>query len=66
MVKDAQKRFEVSEGLLQSLQARREEISGVSLDEEMLNLIKFQRSYEAAAKIVGIVDELLETLISLR
>jgi flagellar hook-associated protein 1 FlgK len=66
MVKDAQKRFEVSEGLLQSLQARREEISGVSLDEEMLNLIKFQRSYEAAAKLVRIIDELLETLISLR
>jgi len=66
MVKDAQKRFEVSEGLLQSLESRREEVSGVSLDEEMLNLIKFQRSYEAAAKVIRIVDELLETLISLR
>lgn len=64
--KDAMNRFETSEGLLQSLENRRQEISGVSMDEEMINLIRLQRSYEAAVKVIGVVDELLQTLISLR
>ncbi len=64
--KDAMNRFETAEGLLQSLENRHQEISGVSMDEEVINLMRLQRSYEAATKIIGIVDELLETLIALR
>ena len=43
----------------------RESVSGVSLDEEMINLIKFQNAYAAAAKLVSTADELLQTVIQM-
>ena len=39
-------------------------ISGVSLDEEMVNLMQFQHAYSASAKVVSTVDELLEVVIN--
>lgn len=41
----------------------RESVSGVSLDEEMVNLIKFQYAYDAAAKLINTVDEMLDSLL---
>jgi flagellar hook-associated protein 1 FlgK len=38
--------------------------SGVNLDEEMTNMLQFQRSYQAAARVVSTVDEILDTLIN--
>ncbi len=52
--------------MAQDLMARREEISGVNLDEEMTNLIKFQASYKAAAKLITTADEMLQTLLGLK
>lgn len=43
----------------------REAVSGVSLDEEMVNLLEFQHAYDAAAKLISTVDELLETIINM-
>lgn len=43
----------------------REEISGVSLDEEMIGLVQYQSAYNAAAKLVSAVDEMLATLIDM-
>lgn len=43
----------------------RESVSGVSLDEETVNLVMFQHAYEAAAKLISTVDELLATVISM-
>jgi len=51
--------------LRSELQNRRESASGVSLDEEAMNLIAFQRAYEAGAKIIQITDELLQTVLQL-
>ncbi|HYW50064.1 MAG TPA: flagellar hook-associated protein FlgK [Gemmatimonadaceae bacterium] len=45
--------------------AHRESIKGVSIDEEMVNLMKFQQSYAAAARLISVVDELSQTLINL-
>ena len=42
-----------------------EQRSGVSTDEEMMNLIKFQMGYAAAAKLAGAADELLQTLLDM-
>ncbi len=43
--------------------SRREEVSGVSLDEEFTNLIKFQKVYEASARLIRIADELLDQVL---
>ena len=48
-----------------SLDNFRESVSGVSLDEEMLNLIKFQHAYDAAAKLIGTVDEMIDTVMNM-
>ena len=45
--------------------ARRESVKGVSIDEEMVNLIKYQQAYSAAARLVSVVDEMSQTLINL-
>ncbi|MBK7104412.1 MAG: flagellar hook-associated protein FlgK [Ignavibacteriae bacterium] len=51
--------------VLNQLQNQRAEYSGVSTDEEMVNVMQYQRSYDAAAKLINVADELLETLINL-
>lgn len=56
-------RFE--QNLLTELNQRRESLSGVSLDEEATNLIRFQRSFEAGARLIKITDELLQTILNL-
>lgn len=42
----------------------KEEISGISTDEEAANLLKFQRSYQASARFVTVINDLLDTLIN--
>ena len=51
--------------LLEDIQARRDSVSSVSLDEEAINLIKFQRSFEAGARIITMTDELLEIVVNM-
>ena len=50
--------------LVDSLQQRRDAVSGVSLDEEAANLVKYQRAYQAAARVITATDEMLNTLIN--
>lgn len=50
--------------LVTNLTNQRDSISGVSLDEEMMNLVKFQKSYAAAARMVTIMDEMLNTIVT--
>ncbi|HMM58748.1 MAG TPA: flagellar basal body rod C-terminal domain-containing protein [Candidatus Rifleibacterium sp.] len=62
------KKFETeksySSSLLTQLDAKRAELSGVSLDEELANLIRFQHAYNAAAKVITTVDEMLDKIIN--
>ena len=52
--------------MVTSLENYRDSISGVSLDEEMLNLIKFQHAYDAAAKLITTVDEMIDTVMNMK
>jgi flagellar hook-associated protein 1 FlgK len=47
------------------LENYRESVSGVSLDEEMVNLVKFEAAYNAAAKMISMADDMLNTLMNL-
>ena len=51
--------------MVEQITSYRESLSGVSLDEEMVNLVKFQHAYDAAAKLISTVDEMLDTLLNL-
>ncbi|MCT8140146.1 flagellar hook-associated protein FlgK [Anaerobacillus sp. CMMVII] len=53
-----------TETLRLSINQRRESVSGVSLDEEMTNLIQFQHAYNAAARTITLVDEMLDRIIN--
>ena len=50
--------------LIEQLINQRESVSGVSLDEEMTNMIKYQHAYSAAARVITAMDEMLEVLIN--
>ena len=52
-----------SSALLTTIDNQRKSTSGVSLDEEMSNLIAFQRGYEASARAMSTIDHMLQTLI---
>jgi flagellar hook-associated protein 1 len=59
----SQSNLKQQEGILRQLSIRRESISGVSIDEEMINMIKFQQAYNAAARLISIVDEMMENIL---
>jgi len=51
--------------MMAQLENQRESVSGVSLDEEMINLIKFQNAYTAAAKLITTADEMMQTILQM-
>ncbi len=62
----AQRSLSAEKVIQEQLSNRREEVSGVSLDEEMANLIKFQRAFQAAARLITTADELFQTLLGMK
>ena len=50
--------------LVEQIENQRQSVQGVSLDEEMTNLVKYQNAYEAAARVITAMDEALDTLIN--
>lgn len=61
----AELNLRVAEGNKTAAQTRRDEVSGVSLDEEFTNLIKFQKAYQAAARMIKIGERLLDEVLQL-
>jgi flagellar hook-associated protein 1 FlgK len=49
----------------ETLESQRESLSGVSLDEEAINLMRQQRAFQAASRVVSAVDEMLRTLLAI-
>jgi flagellar hook-associated protein 1 FlgK len=60
----SQREAETTAAISQALEQRRQEVSGVSIDEEMTNLLRYQRAYEAAARVLTAADELLDLLVN--
>ena len=53
------------EGFRDSLVSQRQQYSGVSIDEEAIQIMKFQRSYQMAAKLVSTIDQLFSVLLNM-
>jgi len=61
---ESTRQSDTQETRLANLEDQRSEISGVSLDEETTNLIQFQHAYQANAKMISTIDELLDVVIN--
>lgn len=61
---DAKRMVSNQATLLADFQESRDSVSGVSLDEEMANLVQFQHCYQANAKIISTVDQLLDVVVN--
>ena len=61
-------RFTLSQekDVLTQLNKIREQVSGVSIDEETANLMQYQHAFDASAKVVQVADEMLKTILSMR
>lgn len=51
--------------MVTQLETQKSSVSGVSLDEEMSSLIKYQHAYDAAARLITTVDEMMQTVINM-
>jgi flagellar hook-associated protein 1 FlgK len=56
---------EATKAVQDTLEAQREGLSGVSLDEEAVNLMRQQRAFQAASRVISAVDEMMKTILQL-
>jgi flagellar hook-associated protein 1 len=63
-VRTANQQQATTQALVDSANDKRQSASGVSMDEEMTNMVRFQRGYQAAARALTTMDEMLNTLIN--
>src|SRR5262249_61761316 len=52
--------------IMNQLTKMRDQIAGVSIDEETTNLMQFQHTYDASAKVIQVADEMLRTVLELK
>ena len=62
---EAKTNAEAAKSVQDTLQAQRDSLSGVSLDEEAVNLMKQQQAYQGAARLINIVNQLMNTLVAM-
>jgi flagellar hook-associated protein 1 len=60
----ADQKATTAQTLAAAIDDRRQSVNGVSMDEEMTNLVKFQRGYQAASRAFSTMDDMLDTLIN--
>jgi flagellar hook-associated protein 1 len=63
-VQSTQNAQSTAQSLLTAISNQRQSVSGVSLDEEMTNLITYQQAYQASARVMNAIDETLNTLVN--
>lgn len=61
----AQDNYAAADVVVQTLESERQSISGVSVDEEAINMIIFQRAFQGAARFVTVIDDMLDEIMSL-
>jgi flagellar hook-associated protein 1 FlgK len=64
-VQQADTYYEHQSEMVHQLENYRESISGVSIDEEMVNLVRYQNAYQAAAKLITTADEMMQTVLNM-
>lgn len=57
--------YDIKQNVAQQVQLKRESVVGINLDEEMTDLIRFQRSYEASAKVFNVVNQNIQTILAM-
>lgn len=60
----ADARLEDQSNIERLVREQRQSISGVSMDEEMADLLKYQRAFQASSKVISIIDNLLDTVVN--
>jgi len=65
LTKGAEDMAQYSTDTMAILNKQREEGSGVSIDEEMTSLIKFQYAYQAAARLINVADEMFQSILGI-
>ena len=63
--KDLKTKYDIENALLSSINAKLQEMQGVSVDNEFMELMKLQRSYEALARVVNTMDEMLQSTLNM-
>jgi flagellar hook-associated protein 1 FlgK len=63
-VAEANRQEANAQALTDSVDNRRQSVSGVSMDEEMTNLVRFQRAYQASARAMSTMDDMIDQLIN--
>ncbi|MEG2538738.1 MAG: flagellar basal body rod C-terminal domain-containing protein, partial [Clostridium sp.] len=61
---EAKRVVENQKNLILQLDIQKQSVSGVSMDEEMIDMLQFQRGYQANAKMINVVDELLDLVVN--
>ena len=61
----ANRAVDTQETLVYSVKERRDQVSAVSTDEEMANVIRFQKAYAASARVLSTIEEMLDELINI-
>ncbi|MEX2216830.1 MAG: flagellar hook-associated protein FlgK [Phycisphaeraceae bacterium] len=64
-VSQAVSRVEATSVVRETLESQKQQFSGVNVDEEAINLLSFQRMFQASARFLNVVDQMMETLLQL-
>ena len=57
--------YQANDTLVQSLQQRRDSVAGVNVDEELVDLVRYEQAFSAAAQFISVVNQLGEEVLSL-
>jgi flagellar hook-associated protein 1 FlgK len=63
--KNVQDNYDIKSTIVDQISQKRESITGVNLDEELADLIRFQKAYEASAKVMSTISSTLDTIINM-